>query len=31
MYATDGSKDYQIAQVTTGLIIPEYQFTSGEI
>ena len=31
MYATDDSTDYPIAQITSGLTIPEYQFTSGDI
>jgi hypothetical protein len=31
MYATDGPTDYQIAQITSGLTIPEFQFTSGDI
>jgi len=31
MYAFDSGGEYAIAQMSTGLTIPEYQFTSGEI
>ena len=31
MYATEGSTDYPIAQITTGIVIPEFQFTSADI
>ncbi len=31
MYAFDGNGEYPIAQMSNGLTIPEYQFTSGEI
>jgi hypothetical protein len=32
MYAFDsGGGEYAIAQMSSGLTIPEYQFTSGDI
>jgi len=31
MYAFDSNGEYPIAQMSNGLTIPEYQFTSGEI
>lgn len=31
MYAFDSNGEYAIAQMSTGLTIPEYQFTSGDI